>query len=79
MRKIKQILTFILALCLCFGTAPINVMAADNSNCETVNYMVIPQYSGNAGKPSSIKLIAKGNKGFNLDVIIRNKIERTKI
>lgn len=39
MRKIKQILTFILALCLCFGTAPINVMAADNSNCETVNYM----------------------------------------
>ena len=46
---------------------------------ETVNYMVIPQYSGNAGKPSSIKLIAKGNKGFNLDVTIRNKIERTKI
>ena len=46
---------------------------------ETVNYMVIPQYSGNAGKPSSIKLIAKGNKGFNLDVTIRNKIESTKI
>jgi hypothetical protein len=50
-----------------------SVVAEAVNNGEKVEYVVTPIYSSAIPYPVEIRCVAKGNKGLNLDLVIKNQ------